>query len=562
MKEFETAIRDFLSEATGVARGEIHLEIPKNRQISDIAFPCFILAKNQGKNPAALAAELAKKWKSESIQVKAEGPYLNFTIERRTLAQYLLQTIPTLQGKFGSSNTGAGKNIVIDYSSPNIAKPFGVGHLRSTVIGAAIKRLLEFQGYPCIGINHLGDWGMQFGRMLAAVKRYDPKETFAQSNTPSKNLLDLYVRIHQDEEQNPQVKEEARQWFLKLEGRDPEAKRLWELLVQVTWKEFEKIYQILGVSFEKVQGESFYEDKLGATLERIQKTGVTSISEGALIIDLEEKKMPPCILKTGEGTTLYATRDLAALFYRYEQWNFHKALYVVGSDQRLHFRQLKEALLKMGFAWADNVVHVDFGMMRLKEGKMSTRKGRVVFLEEVLEKAVEMARQIIEEKNPDLPDKDKAAQAIGVGAVIFNDLKNGRIKDVLFDWDVILNFDGETGPYVQYTHARLSSILRKYGKPVSWEKVDPRTLEDAGELLVMIARFPQYAAKAAEEFEPSILTNYVLELAKSVNLFYRERRVLGEEEKITQGRIALIEAARSVLETGLGLLGIQALHEM
>jgi len=563
MKRFEAQIREALAAATGTPPEMLVLEAPKQRELGDFAFPCFALAKERKQAPPAIASELETAFRAPGIRARAAGPYLNFTVDRPVLAKALLSEICGKRERYGADETGRGKTVVVDYSSPNIAKPFGVGHLRSTVIGAAIKRILEFRGFRCVGVNHLGDWGMQFGRMMAAVKRYDPQEAFAKAANPTKALLDLYVRIHEEEEKNPALQSEARQWFLRLEsGKDIETKRLWKLLIDASWREFEKVYRMLGVSFEEVQGESFYEDKLAAAVDRIVKAGVTKVSEGALIVDLEEEKLPPCLLKTGDGTTLYATRDLAAAFFRHEKWRFHKALYVVGSDQRLHFRQLKAVLKKMGLPWAEDIVHVDFGMMNLKEGKMSTRKGRVIFLEDVLGRAVELARGIIAEKNPDLKDKERIAQAVGIGAIVFNDLKNSRVKDVLFDWDQVLNFDGETGPYVQYTHARLCSILRKHGKPVDLAKVDFAKLEEAGTLLALLGRFPQYIAAAAETFEPSIVTGYLLEVAQTANNFYKEHRVLGEAEEVTRARIAAVDAARVVLANGLWLLGVQAPEQM
>lgn len=563
MKRFERQIRDAIAAATGLPGEKLALEAPKNRELGDFAFPCFALAKEKKMAPPLLAEELAGKLHIAGIAAKAAGPYLNFTIARSELAKALLPAILGARERYGADEEGKGRTIVIDYSSPNIAKPFGVGHLRSTVIGAAIKRILEFRGYSCVGVNHLGDWGMQFGRMMLAVKRYDAQEGFAKAADPTKALLELYVRIHQEEEQNPALKEEARAWFLKLEsGKDAQAKRLWKLLIDSSWKEFERIYKMLGVAFENVQGESFYEDKLAQAIARIEKTGVTQISEGALIVDLEHEKLPPCLLRTGDGTTLYATRDLAAAFYRYETWKFHKALYVVGSDQRLHFRQLRAVLKKMQLPWAEDVVHIDFGMMNLKEGKMSTRKGRVVFLEEVLDRSIELVRKVIDEKNPDLKDREAVARAVGIGAIVFNDLKNNRVKDVLFDWDQVLNFDGETGPYVQYTYARLSSILRKSGKAVDPSKLDFKKFDEAGTLLALLGRFPKAIADAAANYEPSMLTSYALDVAQTANHFYKEHRVIGEAAEIEMARLAVVDAARTVLANGLRLLGIQAPEEM
>ncbi len=563
MKVFEEKIRAALAQSSGLDPKSIVLEAPKQRALGDFAFPCFVLAKQKGIAPNLLANELASTLRIPQISAQGSGPYLNFTVDRSALAKEILYAILKDPKNYGRSTQGKGKTIVIDYSSPNIAKPFGVGHLRSTVIGAAIKRILESQGYQCVGVNHLGDWGMQFGRMLAAVKLYDPQENFIKAAEPTKALLDLYVRIHNEEETNPAIKEQARSWFLKLEsGQDAEAKRIWKLLVDLSWKEFDRIYRMLGISFEKVQGESFYEDKLEAAVARIEKTGVSEISQGALIVDLEAQKLPPCLLKTQDGTTLYATRDFAALFYRQETWQFHKALYVVGADQRLHFQQLKAVLAKMKLPWADSVVHVDFGMMRLPTGKMSTREGRVIFLDEVLSRAVEMAQEIIREKNPELKNAEETASAIGIGAIVFNDLKNNRVKDVTFDWKAVLNFDGETGPYVQYTHARLCSILRKYGKAVELEKIDFSKFEEAGTLLALLGRFSNAIERAGESYEPSILTNYLLELAQTSNAFYKDHRVLGEAEEITRARVAIVDAARSVLREGLSLLGVNAPEEM
>lgn len=563
MKRFEERIRAAIAAATGVAPEKLAIESPKNRELGDFAFPCFALAKEKKQAPPQLAEELAKKIMTPGVISRATGPYVNFTIERRELAKALLPAILSNRDRYGFESEGAGRTIVIDYSSPNIAKPFGVGHLRSTVIGAALKRILEFRGFSCVGIDHLGDWGMQFGRMMLAVKRYDPQESYAQAADPTKALLDLYVRIHQEEENTPALKDEARAWFLKLEsGKDAEAKRLWKSLIDSSWKEFERIYKMLGVSFEQVQGESFYEDKLAGAIARIEKSGVTQISEGALIVDLEAEKLPPCLLRTGEGTTLYATRDLAAAFYRYETWKFHKALYVVGSDQRLHFRQLRAVLKKMSLPWAEDVIHIDFGMMNLKEGKMSTRKGRVIFLEEVLDRSIEMVRKVIEEKNPDLKDREAVAKSVGIGAVIFNDLKNNRVKDVLFDWEQVLNFDGETGPYVQYTHARLCSILRKSGKMPDPARLDYSRFDEAGTLLALLGRFPKALADAAASYEPSMLTSYILDVAQTANHFYKEHRVIGEPAEIEMARLAVVDAARTVIANGLRLLGITAPEEM
>lgn len=571
MRKFRDRIASILASATGKAASEILLETPRDRALGDVAFPCFALAKERKQPPPKVAAEIAKAIAEAdpAISARAAGPYVNFTVDRVVLAADVLPAIRAAGERWGGSDEGAGRAVVIDFSSPNIAKPLSVGHLRSTVIGAAIYRLLAHRGFRCVGINHLGDWGAQYGRMIAAFKRWGDPRRLEGEAIP--HLHELYVRFHEEEEKDASgaLTAEARAWFKALEsGEENEARRLWRRLSEVSLREFDRVYALLGVRFDAVRGESFYEKELGPTIERLVRAGVTKTSEGALVVDLEEEGMPPCILRTAEGTTLYATRDLAAVFQRKREFDFWKALYVVGSDQRLHFRQMRAVLKRMELAWADDVVHVDFGMMQMRDEesggveKMSSRRGRGVVLDEVLKRAVELVRGIVREKNPDLADAEGVARAVGVGAVVFHDLKNARVKDVVFDWKEVLNFDGETGPYLQYTQARLASILRKAPLAPDPAATDFALLRDAGDLLPVLADFPRAVADAGDRGEPSILATYLLDLAKRANGFYRDHRVIGTEEPLMRARLLLVDGARLTLRVGLRLLGVSAPDEM
>jgi arginyl-tRNA synthetase len=569
MNAFADRIRDALAAATGLPAGELRLEQPRDPSLGDFAFPCFPLAKALKKAPPAIAGELAAKLGRAlgGISAVATGPYINFRIDRGELARAVITQVADRGPAYGHSRIGAGKTVVVDLSSPNIAKPMSVGHLRSTVIGAAIQRLHDALGYKTVGINHIGDWGAQFGKLVAAVERWG--DAVDLESDPIKALLALYVRFHEEEEKDPTLAERGRKAFQELEsGAEGKVRATWRRLTELSLREFDKIYKRLGVRFDEIRGEAFYEPHLGSTIERIVATGITEESQGALIVDLSsiDKNMPPCLLRKSDGTTLYATRDLAAAFHRWELYGFERCLYVVGADQRLHFRQLKAVLQRMKLDWERRVEHVDFGMMRLPEGKMSTRKGRVVFLEDVLDRAVEEARKIIAEKNPTLASADEIAEQVGVGAVVFNDLKRERIKDVEFVWEEVLSFEGETGPYVQYTHARLASILRKAheggeapdaGAEPSWA-----LLEDAGPVLLALGRFPDVLRSAAEHAEPSELTAWLLTTSREVNNWYAAHRVLGQEPAVTAARLALVRASKTVIANGLRLLGVAAPEEM
>lgn len=566
MQEFTQQIRAALSERSGLAPEDVKVEQPRDPALGDFAFPCFPLAKTLKKAPPAIAAELADQLNAdlENITAVATGPYINFRVDRATLAETVVNAVLTAGASYGTSQEGAGRKVVIDLSSPNIAKPMSVGHLRSTVIGAALQRIFDALGYETVGINHIGDWGSQFGKLIAALDKWGA-ETDLESD-PIQALLALYVRYHEEEEGDPELAEAGRAAFRALEnGTDPEVRSKWERITKLSLLEFDKIYDRLGVSFDEVRGESYYEPHLESTVERIEGTGITELSEGALIVDLTHisENTPPCLLRKTDGTTLYATRDLAAVFHRWELYEFERCLYVVGGDQRLHFQQLKGVLDRMKFDWEERVEHISFGMMRLPEGRMSTRKGRVVFLEDVLDRAVEEALRIIKEKSPDLAHPEAVAEQIGVGAVVFNDLRRERIKDVEFNWEEILSFEGETGPYAQYTHARLSSILRKAEERGEGDgQPDWTALEEASGVLLRIGRFPDVIRSAARNAEPSELSTWVLGLAREINGWYAANRVLGQDSGVTAARLALVRATQEALASGLQLLGIAAPTEM
>ena len=569
MQQFSDAIRAALAGHTGLDPEAVRLETPRDEALGDLAFPCFQLAKERRAPPPKIAAELAERMAGElpEVSVAAAGPYLNFTVDRGALARAVLGAIEEQGAGYGGSDEGRGKTVVIDLSSPNIAKPMHVGHLRSTIIGAALQRIHDQLGYRTVGINHIGDWGSQFGKLVAAIERWG--DTVDLEAEPIRALLSLYVRYHEEEERDPTLSARAREAFRELEsGVDGEVRRTWKRLTELSLAEFDRTYRRLGVSFDLVRGEAFYEPFLAQTVERIEAAGITEVSDGALIVSLEsiDEQMPPCLLRKTDGTTLYATRDLAALFHRHEEFDFDRALYVVGSEQRLHFRQLKAVLQRLGLDWEERVEHVAFGLLRLPEGKLSTRKGQVIFLDEVLDQVVAEARRIIASKNPGLADPDGVAEAVGIGAVIFDDLKRERVKDVVFDLDEILSFEGETGPYLQYTHARMASILRKAAGPehaaLRAAEPDLDLLADAAGVLNRLGRYPEVLRQAARAAEPSELSTWLLGLARELNSWYVEHRVLGDDAPLGAARLKLVEACKSVMQNGLRLLGLATPEEM
>lgn len=543
------------------------LEEPPDPEMGDLAFPCFTLAAGLKKPPAVIAAELGEIlsgsrgefWEKVSVR----GSYLNFHLDYPSFSRDLLGRIHAEGVDFGKSDEGGGGIIVIDYSSPNICKPFGIGHIRSTVIGHALSLILEARGYRCLGINHLGDWGTQFGKMIVAYKRWGDDARLQQD--PVNYLYYLYVRFHQEAESDETLEEEARHWFKRLEDGEKEAVDYWELFRRLSLENYDEIYDLLGIKFDYYHGESHYNKMLDDVIRLVQEKGVAIESEGALIVDLEAYGLPPAMLRKKDGATLYLTRDLAAAQYRRRTFNFVKALYVVGAEQKLHFQQMVKVLELLGFPWARDCIHIPFGLIRFKEGRMSTREGKMILLEEVLQRSINLAREIIEEKNPHLADKESAAKAVGLGAVRFGDLSNDRIKDVEFDWEKVLDFSGETAAYIQYAHARICSILRRAGagEPVwSDEAGDALGQVEEKTLIKTLAAYPGKIGASAESYRPSILARYLIEVARGFNRFYHECPVLVEDRGQRQARLLLIAAVRQVLENGLSLLGITAPEEM
>ena len=543
------------------------LEVPPETSYGDLAFPCFSFAKKRKLAPPVIAKELSEElvgtkglfWE----KIVSRGSYLNFYIAPRAYGCEVLRQIWESGEKYGHTNLGNGGNVTIDYSSPNIAKPFGIGHIRSTVIGHSLYLLYKALGYNSIGINHLGDWGTQFGKLIVAFKRWGEEDRLEAD--PVNYLYQLYVQFHQRVEEEPALDDQARAWFKKLEEGDDEAVAYWIRFRQLSLDNYALTYDLLGIEFEYIHGESHYNDLLDTVIKLAQDKGIAKESEGALIIDLESHGLPPVMLRKKDGATLYITRDLAAAIYRKETFNFVRSLYVVGAEQLLHFQQLFKVLELLGFKWAADCVHVPFGLIRFKEGRMSTRAGKIILLDEVLQRSIEIAREIIEEKNPDLADKERAAQEVGLGAVRFGDLSNDRIKNIEFDWDKALDFSGETAAYIQYAHARICSILRK--AEAEYEKWDDKAasiliMEEEIALIKTLALLPEKVIVSAENYRPSILARYLIDVAREFNRFYHNCPVLGSEGELKHGRLLLIKAARQVIANGLGLLGIAAPEEM
>jgi arginyl-tRNA synthetase len=536
------------------------VEKPKFDGQGDLAFPCFSLAKIQGKAPHLIAVELAERIKHPVFDdVVAAGPYVNCFLKKSAVSKEFLQTIVEEKAAYGGSGLGQGKNITIDFSSPNIAKPFSMGHLRSTVIGNSLAKIVEKLGYKAVGINHLGDWGTQFGKLIVAYKKWGDEAAVKENPIPE--LLALYIKFHDEAKEDSALEDEARKWFWQLENGDSEAEGLWKWFKDESLSEFNKVYELLGVDFDSFAGEAFYNDKMAATIDLLKSKDLLTESEGAEVVDLTEEGLPPFLIRKSDGATLYGTRDLTAALYRKENYHFAKSLYVVGQEQTLHFRQLKLVLKKMGYSWADEMEHIPFGFI-LKDGKkMSTRKGKVVLLDKVLKDVIELAEKNIEERNPALANKTETAQMVGVGAVIFHDLKTERQNNVEFSLEAMLRFEGATGPYVQYTHARACSILRKSGRAA--DKIMPVGLDDSysWEVIKDLMAFPEAILKSYEQSEPSVIARFAIELAQHFNKYYSHVKVLEDDGKL-EGRLALVFAVTAVLKESLRLLGIQAPEEM
>lgn len=537
------------------------VEIPKNSQLGDFAFPTFRLAKQLHQAPVEIAQNLAKDVDSSQFtQVCAQGPYVNFFLQRKDIASTTIKEVMEQKNNFGSSSIGENAYIPIDMSSPNIAKPMSMGHLRSTVIGNSIALILNKLNYHPVKINHLGDWGTQFGKLMVAYKKWGSEADVKKD--PITNLQKYYVKFHKLDKEHPELDEEAREWFKKLENGDEEATQLWQWFRSESLKSFMKIYDELGITFDSYNGEAFYNDKMDEILDLLEHKGLLQESKGAEIVDLGPD-MPPALIKKSDGATLYITRDLAAALYRKRTYHFKKSLYVVGSEQSDHFEQLKAVLAKMGFTWAKDIEHIKFGLITTNGKKLSTREGRVILLENVLHDSVQLAQEQIEEKNPTLTNKEQVAHAVGVGAVIFHDLKNNRTDSFDFNLEDVVRFEGETGPYVQYTHARAMSILRKAGSQAQDEAAvfDTDVDDVTWDILKHLANFPETVQQAAQLREPSVIAKYALHLAKSFNHYYAQTKVLVDDDQLA-ARLNLVQAVAIILKEALRLLGVQAPDEM
>ena len=568
MYTYEQTKRDIVEAIRRAAGADLDLvlSVPPSGVMADLALPCFPLASRLHKSPHEVASSLAGVVHPgpRVDSVRADGGYLNFTLARAPFAAGVMSDLARWKDRYGSHDVGAGRAVVIDYSSPNIAKPMSVGHLRSTVIGAALHRLYANIGYAPVGINHIADWGTQFGKLLYAFTVWVDRQAYAEA--PLRELLRLYVKFEQEAQRDPTLEERGREWSLKLERGDPQARALWQEFVRHSMSEFNKIYDLLDVRFEHTLGESFYADKVDEVINEAIRRGVAVEDQGALIVRLDDVGLStPLILRRSDGATLYHTRDLAAAIYRIQTWNPAQLIYVVGADQRLHFRQLFATLRKLGYEGL--FVHVDFGLITLPEGRMSTRKGRVVFLEDVLEEAMLRARRLVDEKNPELSADERAevARIIGIGAVKYADLSQNRVKNIVFDWDRMLSLDGDSAPYLQYTYVRARSILRKGGEVAPEGVFDPRAAASAPEwgLIALLARFPEIVLEAAQSYHPHLVATFLLSLAQAFHGFYHEVPVLqAEDAPLRQSRLQLVGGVASVMRCGLDLLGIRVPERM
>lgn len=555
-------VRKVLGEAVEVA-----VTTPPPGVDADLAVPCFPLAAKLRKNPEDIARELADRMPPLGLlqQPRAQGGYLNVPFNRAAYARAVMEDFSRLGDDYGRSEEGGERRVVIDFSSPNVARPMSVGHLRSTIIGAALHRLYAFSGYAPVGVNHFADWGTQFGTLLYGMTHWLDREAYARE--PIRELLRLYVKFEEETERNPELRVRAREWALRLEQGDPEARKMWEEIVRYSLAEFKKIYDILEVQFDSWRGESAYLDDSQAIIDEALRKGVAIEDQGALIVPLHDAGIKtPSILRSSDGRTLYSTRDIAAAVYRIRTYNPAQLIYVVGADQQLHFRQLFATLRRMGYTGV-SYVHVDFGLITLPEGRMSTRKGRVVFLEDLLAEAIARARRIVEEKNPELPEpeRDEVARIIGVGAITYADLSQSRVKNIVFDWDRMLSLDGDSAPYLQYTYVRARGIMRKGTLPNPAGSIDTRATEKKEEwaLIKHVSRFPEAAREAARTYYPHIVANYLYQLAQIFHAFYHEVPVLqAEDEDLRRSRMELVRATATVMRTGLGLLGIRVPERM
>lgn len=573
MIDFKKEIAEIIAKnLEGLTEDEIKsmIEIPQDQSMGDYAFPCFRLAKTMRKAPNLIAAELAEKLQGEQLfsEVSPVNAYVNMFVSREEMMKSTVSEVLEEKENFGRSDIGGNKKVIVEFSSPNIAKPFHIGHIRSTVIGNSLSKIYDALGYDVFKINHLGDYGTQFGKMICAYRRWGNREDVI--NSPIKTLLGYYTKFHVEVEEHPELEDEARAIFTKLEQGSKEEVELWQWFREESLKEFQRVYDMLGIEFDSYNGESFYSDKMPRFEKELSDKGLLHESNGAQVVDLEEYKLGTALIKKSDGSSLYITRDIAAAVYRKENYDFYKNIYVVATQQNLHFQQLFKIIELMGYDWANQCVHVPFGMVRLEEGTMSTRHGRVVFLEDVLNGAIEKTREIIEEKNPNIENLEEITSQVGIGAVVFNELSNNRIKDYTFKWDQILNFDGETGPYVQYTHARCASLLRKAGEVIVAKAQDPKNVDfallaksdSAYELTKLIYAFPGVVEQAGEKYEPSIITRHIIDIAQCFNKFYHDEHIIVDDEVEKTSKIALVIATKRVIATGIGLLGMKAPERM
>lgn len=571
MKDFKQIIAEEIEKATNINKEKIleNIGVPKDTSNGDYAFPCFILAKELKKSPVAIAEEIKEKISQnlenikEISEVSAVNGFLNFKLNKNQITQEVIDEFDTEKENFGSQKQEKPQNIVIDYSAPNIAKPFHIGHLRSTVIGQALYNIYKYLGYNVTSINHLGDYGTQFGKLIEGYKRWGAE--YDIENNPIDELMQIYVRINNLCKEDESVLEECRNNFKKLEDGDTYCVEIWKKFRELSLKEFDKVYDILGVKFDSLNGEAFYADKMPEVIETLKKAGKLEESEGAQVVNLGDD-MPPCLIIKSNGSTTYATRDLAAIMYRARTYDFDKAIYVTSYEQILHFKQVFATAKYLGLdeKYTNGLVHVPFGMILLKTGKMSTREGKVIKLEELLNEAIEKSKEIIEKKNPELENKEDVAKKVGVGAIIFNDLSNSRIKDEIFDWDIMLNFNGETGPYVQYTTVRAKSVLEKAGyipnvKEVNVEKLNDK---DSQKIINQLYNFNSILKNVTEKEEPSILARYLVDLAQNFSSFYNNCHIITEDKEMQDARLYITYMVKTVLEKGLNLLGIQVPEKM
>jgi arginyl-tRNA synthetase len=539
------------------------IEIPPRPEMGDFAFPCFRLAKTMRKAPNMIAADIKEAIGEVDFidKIQVEGAYLNFFVKTDVFVKSMIDA--ARQDNFGGSDTGNGQVICIDYSSPNVAKNFHVGHLRTTIIGNSLYKIYSKLGYDVKRINHLGDWGTQFGKLIVAYKAWGSKEAVEKDGISE--LMKLYVKFHEEADKKPELVDEARAWFNKMENGDEEALSIWQWFKDISLVEYKRTYDLLGMDFDYYLGESFYRDKCQDVVDKVTNAGLLKESEGAMIVDLSEYDMAPCIVTKKDGSSIYATRDLAAIFYRKNTYNFSKCLYVTGQEQKLHFAQVFKVVELLGNEWAkDQLIHIPYGLVSLEGAKLSTRSGNIIYAEDILKDAINKSLEIITEKSPNLPNKEEVAKMVGVGAVLFNDLYNQRIKDVSFSWDKVLNFDGETGPYVQYTHARCCSVVRlaEGFNPDGDIDYSVITEPDAIELLKEITRFPKVVADAADKYEPSVVARFAVDVAQAFNKFYNSTRINVEDANVKNARVMLTYLTKKTLHDSLELLGIQAPEAM